>query len=68
MYTGDRSLENLKDFVKDLINTHLHSHKPHDPIEESGSFPSDPVAIEVPDTTDDVSCSSFVTMVITVCN
>jgi len=59
-YEGDRSFESLKDFVMDLIKTHLDGaakgadeHKSGDPIEDMDSVPIEPVPIEAPDTTDD---------------
>ena len=62
IYDGDRSFESLKDFVMGLIKIHLDGaakgvaeHKPDPPIEEMDSVPSEPVPIEAPDTTDDVS-------------
>ena len=55
----------------DLIKTHLDEaakgadeHKSGDPIEEMNSVPIEPVPIEAPDTTDDVSKHLFLSVLL----
>ena len=69
VYEGDRSFELLKYFVKDMIKTYVDSTDkppltedevmPDVLIGEMESVPSNPIPVEAPDTTDDVSIMLF---------
>ena len=67
LYQGDRSFENLKNFVEDMIKDYLGSTKStsDEPVglgDENGEtepLPDEPVPVEAPESTDDVTIFEY---------